>query len=130
MHVWQSDRLGNISLTHEMTILFCYCLGPFVVRSSKNEKVRNCFSQYLSQISKDFSFQYSILELSMPTKTTFYTYLSGMRPLARISFKSSKTWCAEFFRMPWGKLKFLITIRPSLKSFEDIRENSQLENIS
>ena len=39
MHIWQSDSLENVShMVHEMAILFCYCLGPFVVGNSKIEK--------------------------------------------------------------------------------------------
>ena len=39
MHVWQSDSLGNVShMVPEMAILFCYFLGPFMGRHSKNEK--------------------------------------------------------------------------------------------
>ena len=37
LHDWHSDSLGNVShMVHEMTILLCNCLEPFVVRSSKN----------------------------------------------------------------------------------------------
>ena len=36
----------------------------------------------------------------------------------------AKTVRAPIFRLPWGKLNFLITIGPSIKSFEDITVNA------
>ena len=40
----KSMHLGNVGhVVHEMAIFFCYCLGPFVLRSSKNEKCMKLF---------------------------------------------------------------------------------------
>ena len=65
-----------------------------------------------------------------PPKLTFNTYLPGMRLLVRAAFQSSEVWCAAFSRLPWENLNFLITIRPSLKSFEDMTVNAHLTHIS
>ena len=59
-----------------------------------------------------------------PPKSTFSTYLPGMRPLVGAAFQSSKVWCAAFFRLPWENLNFSITIKVILKSFVDITANT------
>ena len=64
-----------------------------------------------------------------PPKSTFNTYLPGMRPLVRAAFQSSEVWCAAFFRLPWENLNFSLTIRPSVKTLEDITDNGHKQNI-
>ena len=39
MPIWQQDGLLKVGhMVHKMAILFCYCLLPFVLRISKNER--------------------------------------------------------------------------------------------
>ena len=78
----------------------------------------------------DFSLQYgfskffpSLLKLAIVTKNQL-TFVKVMKQ------NLSKTWCATFFRLPWENLNFSLTIRPSLKSLEDITDNGHKQNIS
>ena len=65
-----------------------------------------------------------------PPKSTFKTYLPGMRPSVGAAFQSSEVWCAAFFRLPWENVNFSVVIKASLQLFEDMTVNTHPPHIS
>ena len=119
MHFWQQGGLGNVDrLVRDTLALDLKCNRCDGDEKSQNSKCPKKFlldilvkSQWI--LAYDTAFERS----QYPPKSTFNTYLSGMRPLVRAAFQSSEVWCAAFFRLPWGKFNFLKPVRATAPVF-------------
>ena len=121
-HIWQQESLGNvIHMVREMAILFCYCLGPFVGRSSKNEKSAKLFFSISRPNLNGFNLSIQHWkDLPKPVKIRCCDQKSIN---VCKGYEVQYVWKLVHCTFQAALANFLISITSSLKSFEDMNDS-------
>ena len=74
---------------------------------------KNCFLWYLDQILMDLSWWYSFVKV-LPSPLNLAIETKNQLRYKVVKGNVSKNWCLAFFRLPWGNLNCIITIKACL----------------